>query len=113
MEMTSLPCADISNYSREDKDMLRGAGLMSQASGLGPASARTTTAAPAKVRLYSRCNCSCPLRNLFHCSASACSLSLLLHSGRQAPGLFSATRTTWHVLSGDNVVGIHEMLVYT
>ncbi|CAK0787287.1 hypothetical protein CVIRNUC_010505 [Coccomyxa viridis] len=39
---------DISKYSREDKDMLRGAGLMSQASGLGPASARTTTDAPTK-----------------------------------------------------------------
>ena len=59
--MRSLPCADISNYSREDKDMLRGAGLMSQASGLGPASARTTSGAPGKVRLCRHRNCCCPL----------------------------------------------------
>ena len=43
--------------------MLRGAGLMSQASGLGPASARTTTNAPLKVRLCTRRHCFCPLRN--------------------------------------------------
>ena len=35
--------------------MLRGAGLMSQASGLGPASARTITDAPNKVRLCRHC----------------------------------------------------------
>ena len=58
--------------------MLRGAGLMSQASGLGPASARTTTDAPTKVRLYSRCICSCPLRkSLQHkCMLSVSPLAL-------------------------------------
>ena len=69
MHMVSLPCADISNYSREDKDMLRGAGLMSQASGLGPASARTTTGAPAKVRLCSRRSCfPSSAQSCLHCS---------------------------------------------
>lgn len=76
MHMISLPCADISNYSREDKDMLRGAGLMSQASGLGPASARTTTGAPAKVRLCSRRSCFCPLLNPAFIAAQVHSLCL-------------------------------------
>ena len=43
--------------------MLRGAGLMSQASGLGPASARTITGAPTKVRLCSCRSCFCPLHS--------------------------------------------------
>ena len=84
--------------------MLRGAGLMSQASGLGPASARTTTGAPAKVRLCSRRSCFCPLHETAFIAAQ-CTLSVSpLAPGKASSCLFCAIRTIWHVLYGNNVV---------
>ena len=85
VHMMSLPCADISNYSRKDKDMLRGAGLMSQASGLGQAPARTTIDAPSKVRLCCQRILQCPLRSYAFMVEQARALSLT-----QAPGPVSA-----------------------
>ena len=58
--------------------MLRGAGLMSQASGLGPATARTTAGAPKTVRLCRPCNSRCPLRNPAFAAVQVHALSLSL-----------------------------------
>ena len=103
MHIISLPYADISNYSREDKDMLRGAGLMSQASGLGPGPARTATDAPSKVRLCRHRIMSCLLHTPASIAAQVRVLSLTqMLAGK--PGPFSAMHSIWNVLNCDSVV---------